>query len=70
MWVPWGRSSGKTQIMASSHITPWQTDGETVETVSDFIFWGSRITADGASCVSLHAQTLTQTQSTKDAQQM
>ena len=33
--------------MASSHITPWQTDGETVETVSDFIFWGSRITADG-----------------------
>ena len=37
----------KTQIMASSHITPWQTDGETVETVSDFIFWGSRITADG-----------------------
>ena len=33
--------------MASGHITPWQIDGETVETVSDFIFGGSRITADG-----------------------
>ena len=32
---------------ASSPITSWQTDGETVETVSDFIFWGSKITADG-----------------------
>ena len=37
----------KTKIMASSHITSWAIDGETVETVSDFIFWGSRITADG-----------------------
>ena len=37
----------KTKIMASSPITLWQTDGETVETVSDFIFWGSKITADG-----------------------
>ena len=37
----------KTKIMASSHITSWQIDGETVETVSDFIFWGSKITADG-----------------------
>ena len=35
-----------TKIMASSPSTSWQTDGETVETVSDFIFWGSRITAD------------------------
>ena len=34
----------KTKIMASSHITSWQIDGETVETVSDFIFWGSKIT--------------------------
>ena len=34
----------KTKIMASG---PWETDGETVETVSDFIFWGSKITADG-----------------------
>ena len=34
-------------IMASSAITSWQIDGETVETVSDFIFWGSKITADG-----------------------
>ena len=37
----------KTKIMASSPITPWEIDGETVETVADFIFWGSRITADG-----------------------
>ena len=37
----------KTKIMASGHITSWQIDGETVETVSDFIFWGSNITADG-----------------------
>ena len=37
----------KTKIMASSLITSWQIDGETVETVSDFIFWGSKITTDG-----------------------
>ena len=37
----------KTRIMVSSPITSWQTDGETVETVSDFIFLGSKITADG-----------------------
>ena len=38
----------KTKIMASSPITSWQIDGETVETVADFIFWGgSNITADG-----------------------
>ena len=37
----------KTEIMASSPITSWQIDGETVETVSDFIFFGSKITADG-----------------------
>ena len=36
----------KMKIMASSPITSWQIDGETVETVSDFIFWCSRITAD------------------------
>ena len=35
------------KIMASGSITPWEIDGETVETVSDFIFGGSRITADG-----------------------
>ena len=35
--------------MASSPITSWEIDGETVETVSDFIFWGSNITADGDS---------------------
>ena len=33
--------------MASSPITSWELDGETVETVSDFLFWGSKITADG-----------------------
>ena len=37
----------KTKIMASSPITSWEIDGETVETVLDFIFWGSKITADG-----------------------
>ena len=37
----------KTEIMASSPITSWQIDGETVETVADFIFWGSKIIADG-----------------------
>ena len=37
----------KTKSMASGPITSWQTDGETVETVSDFIFGGSKITADG-----------------------
>ena len=37
----------KMKIMASSHITSWQIDGETMETVTDFIFLGSKITADG-----------------------
>ena len=37
----------KTKIMASSPITPWQTDGETMETVTDFIFLVLKITADG-----------------------
>ena len=39
----------KTKIMASDPITSWEIDGETVETVSDFIFGGSKITADGDS---------------------
>ena len=39
----------KTNIMASGPITSWQTDGETMETVRDFIFLGSKITADGDS---------------------
>ena len=39
----------KTKIMASGSITSWQIDGETMETVSDFIIWGSKITADGDS---------------------
>ena len=37
----------RTKIMASGPITSWQTDGETVETMADFIFGGSKITADG-----------------------
>ena len=37
----------KAKVIASIPITSWQTDGETVETVSGFIFWGSKITADG-----------------------
>ena len=37
----------KTKIMAAGPITSWEIDGETVETVSDFDFWGSKITADG-----------------------
>ena len=48
----------KTKIMASASITSWEIDGETVETVSDFIFWGSKITAADAakslqSCLTL-----------------
>ena len=37
----------KTKAMALGPITSWKIDGETVETVADFIFWGSKITADG-----------------------
>ena len=37
----------KTRIVASGPITSWEIDGETVETMSDFIFWASKITADG-----------------------
>ena len=37
----------KTEIMASNPITSWEIDGETMETVADFIFLGSKITADG-----------------------
>ena len=41
------RMGEKTKIMASGPITSWQIHGETMETVGDFIFWGSKITADG-----------------------
>ena len=37
----------KTKIMASGPITSWQTDGNTMQIVTDFVFWGSKITADG-----------------------
>ena len=40
----------KTKIMAFDPITSWQTEGETMETVTDFIFLGSKITADGDCC--------------------
>ena len=43
----------KTKIMASGPITSWEMDWETVETVSDFIFWGSKITADGDAAMKL-----------------
>ena len=43
----------KTKIMASSPVTSWQIDGETVETVTDFIFLGSKITADGDAAMKL-----------------
>ena len=43
----------KTKIMASCPITSWQIDGETVETVTDFIFMGSKITVDGNSAMKL-----------------
>ena len=45
--VGWKLSIQKTKIMASGPITSWEIDGETVETVSDFNFGGSKITADG-----------------------
>ena len=45
--VGWKLSIQKTKIMASGPITSWQIDGETVETMDDFIFLGSKITADG-----------------------
>ena len=41
------RNIQKTKIMASGPMTSWEMDGETMETVSDFVFWGSKITADG-----------------------
>ena len=41
------RNIQKTKIMVSGPTTSWEIDGETVETVSDFSFWGSKITADG-----------------------
>ena len=54
VWLPLTREKAglklniqKTKIMASGPVTSWQIDGETVETVTDFIFLGSRITADG-----------------------
>ena len=45
--VGWKLNIQKTKIMASGPITSWQIDGDTVETVADFIFLGSKITADG-----------------------
>ena len=47
MYGPNRAQHSKTKIMASGPITSWQIDGETIETVSDFIFWGSKMTTDG-----------------------
>ena len=47
-WKSWLKAQhSETKIMASGPIISWQIDGETMETVKDFIFWGSKITADG-----------------------
>ena len=46
-WLKSWLNIQKTRIMASGPITSWEIDGKTVETVSEFIFWGSKITADG-----------------------
>ena len=47
-WKSWLKAQhSENEIMASGPITSWEIDGKTVETVSDFIFWGSKITADG-----------------------
>ena len=48
----------KTKIMASGLITLWQIDGETIETVTDFIFLGSKITADGDSSHEINRRSL------------
>ena len=48
----------KTKIMASGSITSWEIDRETVETVSDFIFWGSKITASWEICMQVRKQQL------------
>ena len=45
--VCWKLNIQKTKIMASGPITSWQIDGETMKSMTDFIFWGSKITADG-----------------------
>ena len=46
-WVSLKLNIQKTKIMSSSPITSWQIDGKIMETVTDFIFWGSKITVDG-----------------------
>ena len=51
----------KTMVMASSPITSWQIDGETMETVTDFIFVGSKITADGNCCHEIKRHLLLET---------
>ena len=48
----------KTKIMASGPITSWEVDGETVETVADFIFLGSKITAEGDCCHEIKSRLL------------
>ena len=57
----------KTKIRASSPITSWEIDGETVETVSDFIFGGSKITADGDCSHEIMIKKLKKTTTKKEA---
>ena len=52
--VGWELNIQETKIMASGPITSWEIDGETVETVADFIFLGSTITADGSKITSVN----------------
>ena len=54
-WKSWLKTHNiqKTKVMASGSITLWQIDGETMETVIDFIFLGSKITADGTAAMKL-----------------
>ena len=60
----------KMKVMASGPISSWEIDGETVETVSDFIFWGSKITSDGdcsheiKRCLLIERKALTNLEST------
>ena len=60
----------KTKIMASGPITLWQIDGETVETVADFIFLGSKITADGDCSCEIKRRLLLERKFTSDLDSM
>ena len=46
-WIPGKTNISEKYVQQHGPITSWEVDGETVETMSDFVFWGSKITADG-----------------------